>query len=88
MPEKIRKKLNSLIDLPSEVVFNTPKITLDSNEKVWIENFKGLIEFTDTFVRVNTSLYTVIVEGKSLSINYMTKEEICIFGLIKNIIYD
>ena len=88
MPEKIRKKLNSLIDLPSEVIFNTPKITLDSNEKVWIENFKGLIEFTDTFVRVNTSLYTVIVEGKSLSINYMTKEEICIFGLIKNIIYD
>jgi sporulation protein YqfC len=88
MPQKIRKKLNRIIDLPSEIILNTPKITLDSNEKIWIENFKGLIEFTDSFIRVDTKENTIVIEGNSLSINYMTKEEICIFGIIKSVIYD
>ena len=88
MSHKIRKKFNKIIDLPSEIIFNTPKITVDSNEKIWIENFKGLIEFTDTFIRVDTKINTIVIEGTSLSINFMTKEEICIFGTIKSIIYD
>ena len=88
MSQKIRKKINAIIDLPSEIILNTPKITLDSNEKIWIENFNGLIEFSDSFIRVDTKTCTVVIEGGNLSINYMTKEEICIFGIIKSIVYD
>ena len=88
MAQKLKKMINSKLDLPSEIVLNTPKITLDSNEKMLVENFKGLIELSDTFVRINAIDYTIAIEGTSLCVGYMTKEEICILGSIKNVIYD
>lgn len=85
---KIKKKLNSIIDMPSEIVLNLPKITIDSNESIWIENYRGLIEYTDKFVRLNSLEYTIIIEGENLCINFMTKEEISISGMILKVIYD
>ena len=43
MSDKLRKKLNKILDMPSEIVLNTPKITLDSNESILIENYKSIL---------------------------------------------
>ena len=88
MPNKFKKKINAFIDMPSEIVLNTPKITLDSNENIWIENYKGVLEYSDTFLRINTLDYTVLIEGTHLLINFMTKEEISISGIIEKVIFD
>ena len=84
----IKKRIKSITGLPSEIILNTPKTIIESNEKMRIENFKNLVEYTDTFVCINTSSTTLKIEGTSLLISYMTKEEICILGNFKNIIYD
>lgn len=88
MPNRFKKKVNRLLDMPSEIILNTPKITLDSNEEIWIENYKGIIEYCDELIRINTLDFTVVIEGKSLVINYMTKEEISISGNIVSVVYD
>ncbi len=88
MSDKLRKKLNKILDMPSEIVLNTPKITLDSNESILIENYKGILEYSDVFVRVNTSDYTIAISGEKLVIDYMTKEEISVSGKLIRVEYD
>ena len=88
MSDKLRKKLNKILDMPSEIVLNTPKITLDSNESILIENYKGILEYSDVFVRVNTSDYAIAISGEKLVIDYMTKEEISVSGKLIRVEYD
>ncbi|MBE7052874.1 MAG: sporulation protein [Ruminococcaceae bacterium] len=83
-----KKAVKSITGLPSEIILNTPKMTVEADEKIRIENFKGLVEYTDKFICINTNTFTIKIEGELLNIGYMTKEEICILGSIKNINYD
>ena len=57
MSDKLRKKLNKILDMPSEIVLNTPKITLDSNESILIENYKGILEYSDVFACKHIGLH-------------------------------
>ncbi len=85
---KMRKKLKEVLDLPAEIVMNAPRVVLDSNLNVLIENYKGIIEYSDAFVRVNTSEFTIKVEGRNLAIDFITLEDLSISGEIHSVIYD
>ncbi len=72
-------------ELPKEVVLNLPLISLTGHEELLIENYKGIIEYTDERLRVNTSAGVIRVEGRGLYLKLITSESMTINGNIMKI---
>ncbi len=79
---KIYKKITNALELPKEVTLDYPKITLMGDESLTVENHKGLIEFSQTVIRLNTKIYILKVSGENLDIKNISEDEIEIFGRI------
>ncbi len=81
-PKEIFK---NLLELPKEVVFNLPIITLIGKEELNIENYKGVIEYSDSKIRFNTSAGIIKIEGKGLLLKQITTENVVVTGAILSI---
>jgi sporulation protein YqfC len=86
--QSLTDKLARLFEIPGEVVGNYPKVTAIGRGEVLIENFKGIMDFGDGIIRINTNNGVITVTGSSLKIREITSEEIIIGGKISNIEYD
>ena len=76
-------KINDILDLPKEVGTDIPKITMLGFNEVLIENYKGILEYEDFFVRICTHIGNVNINGFSLKLNQITDEDIKITGKIE-----
>ncbi len=79
----LKEKFAEMLDLPKEIVLNIPKITLVGNKDMMIENFKGIMEYEDDRIRVNTGIGVVKISGARLLIREITSEDIIISGDIR-----
>ena len=52
--EQIREKLASAASMPKDVVLGASVVTMLGRNEVSIENYRGIIEYTDTLIRVQT----------------------------------
>lgn len=50
-----------------------------------IANYKGIIEYTDTVIRINTTDFVVSISGADFEICYISDEEVCASGKIEKI---
>jgi len=78
----IKEKVTEMLELPKEIVLNVPKLTMVGNTNLIIENYKGIIEYDDKRVRVNTGVGIVRITGDRLVIKEITSEDIMIDGEI------
>lgn len=82
------EKLAKLFELPPDLFGNRPKVTAVGRGEVMIENFKGIMDFDDSMVRINTSNGVIRITGSGITIREITSEAIIIGGKISNIDYD
>jgi sporulation protein YqfC len=76
----LKEKFAEMLDLPKEIVLNIPKVTIVGDRDMMIENYKGVMEYEDTRIRVNTGTGVVKVTGTRLLIREITSEDIIISG--------
>ena len=76
----IKQHLTELLSLPQEIVLNLPQITLTGAGSVNIENYKNIIEYTETKIRVNTTSGIILIAGYHLILKQITSEYITITG--------
>ncbi len=82
---KFIKRTSEILELPKEVISNIPKITMTGFNEVLIENFKGILEYEDFFVRIGTYIGNVNINGFNLKLNQMNDEDILVTGKIESI---
>ena len=66
---KMRRKarrIEEILEIPVELSTNTPKITITGFERMLIENYRGILEYQDYFVRVNTYIGILYINGFDL----------------------
>ena len=78
-------KINRMLEMPQEVYSDMPKITITGFNEMIIENFKGILEYEDYYIRVNTSLGIVNINGYELNLENMTNNDIKVTGKIESI---
>ncbi len=83
MAKKIKEKISTVLSIPQEIVMDVPRIVFDSNTKVYIENFKGISEYSGENIKINAGRYIISLSGEGMEIKSMTGEEVMIEGLIK-----
>lgn len=87
MPNKknISRKIDNLLEIPVEVSTNVPKLTILGFEEILIENYKNILEYEDFYIRVNTYIGVLNINGYNLKLEKMTNEHIRIIGTIESI---
>jgi sporulation protein YqfC len=81
-------RINRFLELPREVVSDVPKITITGFDEVLIENFKGILEYENFFVRVSTDIGNININGFNLKLNQMADTDILVSGKIENIDFE
>ena len=69
-------RIDRLLEIPQEIYSNVPKITITGFNEMIIENFKGILEYEDYYIRINTSLGIINVNGYELRLENMTNDDI------------
>lgn len=82
---KMKEKFAEALELPKEVVLNIPKLTMLGAGNLVIENYKGIIEYDDSKIRVNTGTGMIRITGERLFIKEITSEDIMVDGEIKSL---
>lgn len=77
-----RKNMYDIIGLSPEVIANEPKIVLTGDFFISFYNHKGIVDITDTKIRINTKKAIYIITGAELFISAMTDDEISVSGKI------
>ena len=80
----MKKKIDKLLELPQEVYSNVPKIIITGFDEMIIENFKGILEYEEFFVRINTHIGFININGYNLNLENMTDDDIKITGKIES----
>ena len=78
--------INSL-KLPKDTVMGASILTITGNREIWIENYKGILEYTPCEILLQAKTCQICIEGKKLSIDYYTNEDMKISGCICSIRY-
>lgn len=78
-------RLNEILDMPQEVVSNVPKLTITGFQELLVENYKGILEYEDFFIRVNTYMGIININGFNLILEQMNDENIIVKGRIESI---
>jgi len=87
---KFHKKKELFVDslqLPKDVCMGALKVTMTGNSEVWIENYKGILEYTGQTILLQAKTCQVCFEGSRLSIDYYTNEDMKISGSITCVRY-
>lgn len=69
------------------VVLGVPILTLTGHYEVNIENYRGILEYTEQLIRINVRSGQIRITGKSLEINYYTTTDMKITGKVEKIEY-
>ena len=81
----MKMKIDKILEMPTEVCTNMPKITIIGFNELILENYKGILEYEDYYVRVNTYIGIVNIHGTNLRLEKMTEDNIKIIGKIESI---
>ncbi len=85
---KKARKLDEILEIPVELSTNNPKITIVGFERVLIENYRGILEYQDCFVRLNTYIGIININGFNLNLEEMTTDDLLVTGKIDSIDFE
>lgn len=82
MEQKWGERLAEMLELPRDVVLDLPRLVMTGNKRLAVENHKGVIEYTPNLLRLNTSRGELRIQGSSLILVSILREEVWIEGRI------
>ncbi len=85
MKKRNYNKIDRILEMPQEVCSNTPKVIITGFDEMIIENFKGILEYEEFFVRINTHIGIVNINGFNLNLENMTNDDIKVTGKLESI---
>jgi len=84
---KVKRQFSDYLELPGDIMLDLPKIVLVGNLQVFIENHRGIQEYTPCFVRVVVSDKVIEVTGENLTLRNIMPDEICVEGQISGLAF-
>ncbi len=73
--------------LPKDFLLGASIVTITGNMDVFVENYKGIIEYTSQVILLQGKTCKIEICGKRLNIVYYTNEDMKISGCIEAVRY-
>ena len=85
---RISNKLNNILEVPRELTDNNPKITIIGFDEMLIENYKGILEYEEFYIKINTNIGNININGFNLDLQQVTEDDILVKGTIESLDID
>lgn len=85
---KSSEKLQSVISkmqMPAGAMSNCVHFEMNSNREVAIEGCKGILQYDENIIRINTGKMVTSFSGRNLSIKCLTPDSLIVQGFITSI---
>lgn len=82
---RLADKVAFAADLPCEAMPGVTLVELAGDERVLIENHRGILVYTNTEIHIRVSFGQLQVKGSCLRLAQMTKSQLVILGKIEGI---
>lgn len=86
--EQLRNRVAEASGMPKDVVLGFPILTVTGQRELNLENYRGILEYTEVLIRIQTKIGQIKVIGKNLRIEYYTIDEMKVIGHITAIHYN
>lgn len=80
-------QLTEVFEVPKDVILGEAIITLTGKREALVENYKGIVEYTNDYIKILTKNGLIEFKGNDFNIIYLTNEEIKVTGSIVEINY-
>jgi sporulation protein YqfC len=85
---RLRTAVADVLDLPRELVFDLPRITLVGALQCTVENHRGLLEFFPERVAIGLPDGRLVVTGRDLTVGAVRDGEIVVTGLVEEVRFE
>lgn len=79
--KELINKIGEIASIPKDVTQGLPYLSIIGNSEMYIENYKGILEYTREHVRLQTQIGRIEIIGKHLHIDYYANDEMKIKGI-------
>ncbi|HHW36892.1 MAG TPA: sporulation protein YqfC [Bacillales bacterium] len=85
--QQIKRWVTQKMELPADVMMDLPRITMIGQIHIYIENHRGLLQFSDTELRLLLKQGQLLIKGEQFVLRTMLPEEILLEGKIAQVLY-
>ena len=78
-----RRNMTEALELPKEILLHLPLISFIGQEEVTIENYKGILEYSEETVRIGTAAGVLRLEGQRLCLKQLSAECMVVTGRVE-----
>ena len=83
----VKSKLAEKLNIPQDISDGLPIVTVTGKNEIYVENYKGIIEYGKCCIKIQTKVCRITFSGKNLEIVYYTNVDMKITGEIESICY-
>ncbi|MCL2854220.1 MAG: sporulation protein YqfC [Defluviitaleaceae bacterium] len=84
----IKRKISAALELPRDVTLGLPTVLMTGDEEVVIAGHKGLLEYSEGFVRLATGLGGLKIFGINLALREISAENVIVAGKIHQVTWE
>lgn len=77
-----KEALFGKLNFPQDVCTGALNVSLTGNREAWIENYKGILEYSEDKILLQGKHGMICLEGSHLSVDYYTDSDMKISGFI------
>ena len=86
--KRLRETFAEKLDIPKDVMLDLPRISVCGDKELYIENHKGIAQYSDSSIRVKSDDGIISVTGTFLRIIRMQSDRIIINGEFERVEYE
>ena len=82
MKKGIREQIAEMTEIPKDFMMNMPRVTILGNREIYVDNYKGLLEYSQEVIRLLTTNKIISIKGDGLLITRIVEDAIFVGGNI------
>ena len=84
--KSVKQNMVETLELPKDLMYGDSIVTITGRREVLIENYKGILQYTDSEILLQSLRGKVLLRGRNLEIVWYTSLEMKITGAISSIL--
>ncbi len=86
--KKKESRFEKLLEMPKEIVSNEPKLTIVGFNEMLVENYKNILEYEDYYIKLNTYIGVININGFNLNLEKVSQDDIMVIGKIDSVDFE
>lgn len=85
MKKGIGERIAEITEIPKDYMMNLARITILGTKEVYVDNYKGLLEYSHELIRIATTNKVIIIKGTGLIITRIVEDAVFVGGNIVSV---